>query len=434
MNSPRLQLLILADPPDALSELFGVSLLERLLRVLQRLGFQSAVVYSDSVELVTDHLSPRSWASSAISLTFAKKTTGPITVGQVLDAGATESGLIFLVSAGFYCDARLLRVLMQERATTLLIDSALPSDCARLWNRSRPRQKNAFGAAAMLETAWLSQRTGNVVLMDELWSDAGSQRVKFRDAAQEPTYVSELRKHVRPVFFPAPTPDLVPIAQRFVRDTAQNGVLDLPGWLDSPIEDWIVARLCRTSITPNQVTFATALIGLVATVLFVTGHLWFGVALAYCLEVMDGVDGKLARTKVETTSAGKWEHLIDYFIELSWWTALAWHFRNQVPHTLALLLLLVGSDLLDQQARGFVKKKVGRSMDDVAKFDRFVRWIGARRNVNIWILAAGLLLRAPGRAFAFFCGWTAVTAAIHIIRAVQIGLSRQAVTQRNPLK
>ncbi len=46
-----------------------------------------------------------------------------------------------------------------------------------------------------------------------------------------------------------------------------------------------------------------------------------------------------------------------------------------------------------------MKKKVGRNLDDVANFDRFVRWIGGRRCINIWILAAGLVLGDPANAF-----------------------------------
>ena len=60
MDSPRPQLLILADPCDALCMLFGISLLERLLRVVQRLGFREAIIGTDSNE-VTNHLARRSW-------------------------------------------------------------------------------------------------------------------------------------------------------------------------------------------------------------------------------------------------------------------------------------------------------------------------------------------------------------------------------------
>jgi phosphatidylglycerophosphate synthase len=226
---------------------------------------------------------------------------------------------------------------------------------------------------------------------------------------------------VRPVFFPAPSLALLPVAERFPRDVAQNGVLDFPGWLDSPIEDWIVARLCRTCIRPNHVTLVTMLIGLAVTALFAMGHLWWGVALAYMIEVLDGVDGKLARTKVETTVTGEWEHVVDYCVELSWWTALAYHFHAaNLASAYWLLLLLVGSDLVDRLAKRAVKKKVGRNLDDVSNIDRFVRCIGGRRNINIWILIAALALGDAANGFVLICWWGAATAAAHVIRAFQV--------------
>ena len=170
------------------------------------------------------------------------------------------------------------------------------------------------------------------------------------------------------------------------------------------------------------------LIGLGVAALFAAGHLWFGVALAYAIEVLDGVDGKLARTKVETTAAGDWEHVTDYFIELSWWTALAWHFHAAgLQIAFSLLLLLVGSDILDRLAKRAVKQKVGRNLDDVSNFDRFVRCIGARRNINIWILIAALALGDAANGFVLICGWGAATALAHIVRAIQTRCSHGPV-------
>jgi hypothetical protein len=273
-----------------------------------------------------------------------------------------------------------------------------------------------FRGAALLTRDWISQQPDKAALVDQLSS------LEVCDVAAQPTYVTALRKHVRPVFFPAPAPELVPVAEEFPRDVAQNGVLDFPGFLDSPIEDWIVARLCRTSIRPNHVTLLTMLIGVAVTALFASGRLWWGVALAYAIEVLDGVDGKLARTKVETTAAGEWEHLIDYCIELSWWTALAFCFqRAGLASAFGLLALDVGADVVDRLAKRAVKRKVGRNLDDVSNFDRFVRCIGARRNVNIWILIAAMALSDAASGFVLICWWMAATAAAHLIRAVQMG-------------
>ncbi len=431
MNSPLPQLLILVDGSNAFCTLFGVSLLERLLRVVERLGFREAIILANLPANVPGHLAKPSWARANVALSFRSRNAGAVSVGEAL-SGADR---VLVVSAGFYYDARLLRVLAEQNRTTLLVDSAPPSDCALLWKNCGPGaslgDRSAFSAAALLDQGWLSRQDQAAALFAQLSFDAATGRIEACDAARQPTYLVALRKHVRPVFFPAPLPNLMATAERFPRDVAQNGVLDFPGFLDSPIEDWIVARLCRTSITPNQVTFVTMLIGLVVTTLFATGHLWWGVALAYTVEVLDGVDGKLARTKIETTAAGDWEHIVDYCIELSWWTALTYHFHaEKLRSTSWLLLLLVGSDLVDRLAKRSVKRKMGRNLDDVSNFDRFVRCIGGRRNINIWILIAALALGDPSSGFVLICWWGAATAVAHVVRALQIHPGRDALPGR----
>ena len=141
--------------------------------------------------------------------------------------------------------------------------------------------------------------------MDMLGSAAAAGRIRVLDAAREPTYVADLRKHVRPVFFAAPMPACRRAAEGFIQDAAQNGALDFPALVHAPIETWLVSKIWRTAITPNQITFVTMLIGLAVTALYASGHLWQGTALALLVGVLDGVDGKLARTKIETTELGK---------------------------------------------------------------------------------------------------------------------------------
>ena len=416
MDSPRPQLIILADAPDAFVELFGVSMLERLLRVAQRLGFRNALIVSNTPDAIAAHLGKPSWARAQVALDFRRRETDPLLINDV--APAAEH--ILLVSAGFYYDARLLKALSGTETTTLLVDSDPPFLSRPLW-KNVSNDGVHFRVAALLEREWLARRDYEISLFDQLSFDAAAGRIEVCDAAAEPTYVTALRKHVRPVFFPEPAPELVALAEKFPKDVAQNGVLDFPGFLDSPIEDWIVRKICRTSIRPNQVTFVTMLIGLAVTALFATGHLWWGVVLAYTIEVLDGVDGKLARTKVETTPAGEWEHEIDYAIELSWWTALAFHFHGAgLSGAFWLLGLYVTSDLVDRLAKRAVKKKVGRNLDDVSNFDRFVRCIGARRNINIWILIAALVLGDARHGYILICWWMAATALAHLVRAMHV--------------
>src|SRR4029077_5660242 len=147
---------------------------------------------------------------------------------------------------------------------------------------------------------------------------------------------------------------------------------DIPAMVHAPIETWLASRLWNTSIKPNQITFVTMLIGLLVTFCYATGRLWLGTLAALLVGILDGLDGKLARIKVETTQLGKREHALDFLVEMSWWAALAYHFHQggQVPNSSMMLLLLFGSDLVDRLAKGLVKKRLGRNLDDVSLVDR----------------------------------------------------------------
>src|SRR5258708_19506092 len=122
MDLPRPQLLILADAPDALRVLFGISLLERLLRMAQRLGFRDALIMSRSRDEIAAHLAKPSWARPQVALTFRALCNRPVQVADV----TTGAERTLVVSAGFYYDARLLKSLADQTSPALLVNSHPP--------------------------------------------------------------------------------------------------------------------------------------------------------------------------------------------------------------------------------------------------------------------------------------------------------------------
>jgi phosphatidylglycerophosphate synthase len=194
----------------------------------------------------------------------------------------------------------------------------------------------------------------------------------------------------------------------------------LPAYLHAPVETRIVSLLCKTRITPNQITITGLIIGLSATAAFATGHVGLGILAALIFGIVDGLDGKQSRVKIETTDRGKWEHHLDYLIENSWWAVIAFHLwrSGQLPSAFYFLPLLIASHLLDEFAKRRVKMARGRLLDDVMPFDRAFRLIAARRNVYVWILAGGFLSGAFAQSYAIICGWAAISAAVHLARSV----------------
>ena len=431
MPEPSLpSLLIVADSPEALTDLCGISLLERTRRIVRQLGFREATILSNSINSISEHLARQSWHGGDVSPEFRERKGSPVIVGDVQNWLST--GRILVVFADYYCDGRLLQAMAEATTNTVLMDSNPPRNCAPLWKDLERRASGWFCGMALLDQEWLSKQDPRALLIDALLLDAEAGRIASLDISRQPTYVPDLRKKLRPVCFPAPTPQCRRLAEHLLQDAAQSGTLDIPALIHAPIETWIASQIWKTSIRPNQITFATMLVGLSVTLLYATGRLWSGTVLALIVGILDGVDGKLARIKVETTVLGKLEHGLDYVVEFSWWTALAHYFyaKDQSPNAYLMLLLLFGSDLVDRLAKRSARKRSGRSLDDVASFDRVVRGVGGRRNIYIWIFTLGLVLGVPANAFVALCWWGAATAAVHLIRALQIGRASSPTTVR----
>ena len=424
-------LLIVADSPEALTGLCGISLLERTRRVALHLGFREVMVLSNSVEAMAEHVAKQSWHRSDLSLMFRERRAAKVTVDDILDCLAAmrvpSDGRILIVFAGFYCDGRLFRSLAQTQTSSALIDSDPPSIIAPLLENSDAHSVGRLLCATLLSSEWFSGKNRAAALAQEVTLDMMTGQIASVDAAQEPAYVESMRRNLRPVFFPAPSPERRLLAERLLREATQSGVLDLPALVHAPIEKWIVSHLCRTSITPNQITLGTGILGLSVTLLYAIGDLSVGALLALLVGILDGVDGKLARLKVQTTRIGKGEHLLDYFVEMSWWAALAYHFHatGQVRYAYVIWLIFFACDSLERLAKWSVKRRVGRSIDDVSGFDRFVRYVAGRRNIYTWLFTFCLLTGTAANGFILLCLWGMATAAVHIFRALQIRYTLQ---------
>jgi phosphatidylglycerophosphate synthase len=403
--------ILIADAPEALVELCGVNLLERLLRILQRLGFRRAIVFSSTPEIVGADLAKRSWAREELTVQLESSALKPLTVQLLLDQTAE---CFLIVPANIYCDARLLAAICAKSSSTALVDSNPPEF-------ARSLIRNPCGPA-LITRDFLFTLSPTAPFLSELIRKIDHGKIDVVDAAKADDYIVAMRRHVRPLCFRVPLDQDRRLAARIILDSAQKGTLDLPAYLHGPIETALISLLCKSPITPNQITIAGLIIGCSATAAFVTGRIGLGILAALIFGVVDGLDGKQSRVKVETTERGKWEHHLDYLIENSWWAAIAFYLwrSGQCSNAFYFLGLLIASHLLDESAKRWAKMVKGRLLDDITPFDRAFRLIAARRNIYVWILAFGFLLNALPQSYGIMCGWATVSAVVHLVRSIWI--------------
>ena len=413
----RHECIILADCPDALAELCGISLLERLLRQLQRLGLTKAIVISAAPDLLTQHLANPSPNRAKVAVDIRRRTTGPITVQQIAEAWPNDAEHVLIIPSDTVFDSRLLQLLDEQDSTTALVDSAPPARLEALMVSTPTTSRGRLCGAALLSFDWTQRHGGR--FFEALRDDTEAGRIHTLDIARRSWRFPSLRRVLRPYWFLAPGPRQQKIAECILLDGAQKGSLDFPAIIHAPIENFLVSHLCKTAITPNQLTVLTNLAAWGATFLFATGHLALGTILALVVGVLDGLDGKQARVKIETSKAGKLEHWFDALFENSWWIALAWYFQSsgQLPGALRYLVLLLCAEAVGGLAKGSILRVCSCLIDELSDFDRAFRLVAGRRNVHVWILAVGVLLGVQAQAFVVIVFWETITAAVHFSRA-----------------
>ncbi len=405
----------------ALVRVCGLTLLERNLRSLARAGQREATVVSPSPR-VLELASRRHWSRASMAVRTVLRVAGSqspsVTVAE-LRGLAGERPLLY-VPAAVLCDTRLFQQLLSAWGSTALVDSATPEALQPLTVGVPRTSRGLVCGACRLDRGFLGSQPGRATVGQILPAAIEAGDVRPLDVADQTAYVASLRRTLRPVWFPAPAPEHARAAEAALLDTAQKGALDVPAMVHGPIENAIVARLCRTPVTPNQLTVGAAAVAWMATALFASGHLGVGLAVALAVGVLDGLDGKLARLKLETSRVGEFEHLSDFVFELSWWSALAWHFHATGTLLCAplVLLALYLAEGLDGLVKWAALERLGVIIDNAAPSMRRVRLVGGRRNVYVWIMALGWAAGHPAAAFVLLPVWEGATAALHVAWAL----------------
>lgn len=411
--------IVFAETAEAAPRVAGVSVLERLLRGLWRAGVAEVRILASDPRSLGATLTSPGHARRGLVVHLEHRPAGPPRLDELRACWPSgETHALVFPALGLF-DLRPLAALARAEAPCALVDTAAPAGHASAVPPQSP-------GPALLDRAILESPADT--LEAALRQAQASGALPAIDLARMPAYIPSMRRELRPWWLPPPRDE----AQRrraedLVVAAAQKQALDFPAYVHAPIEDALVRLVCTTRLTPNQASFGGNLVAYLATALFAIGQLGWGIVLALVVGVLDGVDGKLARVKVETSAAGKLEHWFDTAFEVSWAIAIAWWLvrSGERPDAWWLLGLLLAAEAVDGVAKGAIILAYGRQIDDVARFDRLVRLIGGRRNVYVWIMAAGLALGRGPDAFALVAWWEAATAAVHVVRAAHLLLRRR---------
>jgi phosphatidylglycerophosphate synthase len=193
-----------------------------------------------------------------------------------------------------------------------------------------------------------------------------------------------------------------------------------------PVPAFHVTRfLAAKGITPNMVTTVGAIAMFIAFYLFLYGHYWPGLIFAWLMTFLDTVDGKLART---TLTSSTWGDIFDHGIDLVhppfWYMAwifglTTWGVLWPQEAIVWILSIIFGGYILQRIMEGIAIKWLRQIIHIWRPVDTWFRNITARRNPNLVILTAFMLVGKPDWGIVAVAIWVVVCLILHGIQLAQ---------------
>lgn len=380
----------------------GIPLLERQVRQALKAGIPRVL-------LLAPHL-PEPLATRVTADPRVERVRSGAAAGQSL---ATDSGDVLVIGPGLLLDERLVPAMAVDPRTPLLLafGTEAPAGADRLDRDSHwagIARLPAADAAAILADLGEWEPAATLV---RAAVEAGAEH---RLVEAEPLYAANRRRDVPMLWMRPSSATDARAGEEALLAAAQKGCLDWPArYLHPRIENALVRLLVDTPVTPNAVTVFTGLLGIAAIVAFATGWLWTGLLLVLAIGPLDGVDGKLARTRHEYSKWGDLEHVLDKLMEYGWFLALGSWFARE--HGLAAWLVAGGIIIfaLSEAAKGeWFRRFSGRQIDDWGDFERRFRLVAGRRNTFFWSLLPFAAFGLWWEGFLFLLAYAALTWAI----------------------
>ena len=339
---------------------------------------------------------------------------------------ARERALRLATNAGFECAEAA-----EPGRAALLASMAYGWD--PIWLKAmadKPRAMLTLGGRPVM--AHVPPGSNAAVVADALEQGAAVEGYETLPAESTELSYAALRKRERPFVLPLDPNDPEPV-ERAAYDAAYKGVTDaLTLYLWRKPAFYLTRWAARAGLSPNFVTAVGAILCLLAFVFFWRGDYWLGVVSGFGFMVLDTVDGKLARC---TGASSKWGNIFDHGIDLVhppfWWWAwlhgLAAYGRPLTPvYATMVLWVIVGGYIAQRVIEGLsIQRFSGMEIHVWRPIDSKFRLITARRNPNMVILVASLLVRRPDSGFVLVAWWTLISLIFHAVRFAQM-TERQA--------
>jgi phosphatidylglycerophosphate synthase len=384
-------------------KLWGLTLLERNLKELEKLGIKQAIVTIPKEADPIKHFCHGLPKNLKINL---RQISGSNPFETLLTWLGNTNEPVLVLEGHALTDRRILEKLIQNN-----------SPCAVMVSNGSNQAGAAILSASKIA---LVEKTSTKELTRLILEAIRNQKIKRLDLTNFDPHIKNLRRHVNPYLLLIENQEQQREAEQILRQTVHKGVNDFVAkYIHPPLEFGAVRFLACTPVTPNQITILWVALSALVIPLFATGHLLLGIFLAALCGVLDGIDGKLARLTLRFSKGGDLlDHVSNTLYDGIWYLALGWYFSNGNLNSTAarFTFVLFVAYIVERIVPGIFKKVHGQEIYDYKKIDKVARLLGSRMNNNVWVLLLGIIFSLALETFYAISLWMLATAIWHTLR------------------
>ncbi len=368
----------------------GIPIISRQIRQLHALGVTRVVLALGTGQADALVHARQEAARDQLELTVADSAE------KLTDALAGQTALA--IDEGLLVDERMLLAFFG--------DVGLQS-APRPVLATRDVAKTQSAGLAIFPAGTLTRTLSSGVLGNGLEAVSASA-VQHHDLSGLDDYAPARRRHLPMVWLQLRSAADGRAGTAVLLQSAQKGCLDWPArFFHPPVENLLTRLLLPTLITPNMVSVFVFLLGLYAAWCFATGAWPLALALVLVIGPLDGLDGKLARTRLDFSPYGDLEHVADKVVEYACYLCMAaWIGTGWAWASCALIVLFALAEAVQGE---FYRRVTGGQLDDAGTIERRFRLVSGRRNTFMWTLIPFLVLGAWEAGFVMIAIYSVVT-------------------------
>jgi len=402
---------LIKKQPFYLQKLCGLSIIERNVRILIKNGIRDIFIFTNSLE--------DSNVGELDKINNIRKIKSLDMIKDYLNKEKISNKEIeysIVLDGGILIDDRIISSLLNSEEDIIYIPGK------NIETNGNNNQLRNLACKIKINIKNLYPKANSSFSFKDFINSSSFNQSSYHSTDEIPIYKSDMRRNVPLSVYEFQHYDDFKSVKKLLVKKTQKGTLDFIAWyFNRYFENFFVYVLADSKITANQITYIVNIFGFFALFLFLVQYWWIGLILLVLINILDGVDGKLARLRMKESKVGHIEHSFDQLYEQAIYVGIGFgaYLIIDSLYVIIVLIIMLLIDSFNRHCSMQYKEVMGITLADSSRFDQIFRKFDGRRNIyTLHILIFGILGHFEYVIFSI-CIHAIVTSIVYSIQAIR---------------